>query len=412
MKRIRHAACAALILLASSLGAAAQDRLVIAGRDAGFAPALAKMVELYQAKNPGVKIERLELPGGPLYERLAIGAREKTAATDVAMLDDIWAPEFMSRGWLTDLDTVGGLPGEFVRSAAAVARHPVGTGKLYAAPFVGNIAMFAYRKDLLARHGFDRPKTWSEVVKAAETIQAREEGVSGLVFRGLKGNPIVTSFLPVLWANGGQVVDDSGKAVLDTPEALKALTQFLSFRALAPKGVETYNATELRDAIHQGRAAIAVEMWSSWAGSLDDGKVSKVAGQVEVVASPGEVKGPAPMLGAWLLAIPADSPNKARAADFIRFVTSPENQKLIALETGNPPTLAALFTDKDLVAKYRWYPAQLEALNLAQARPRITQWARVETILGDYLQLALIGQMQPQQALTEANAQITRALAR
>lgn len=412
MNIVRKAACAALLLVACAMPALAQDRLVIAGRDAGFAPALAKMVELYQAKNPGVKIERLELPGGPLYERLAIGAREKTAATDVAMLDDIWAPEFMSRGWLTDLDTVGGLPGTFVKSAIDVSRFPVGSGKLYAAPFVGNIAMFAYRKDLLAKYGFDRPKTWSDVLKAAQTIQAKEEGVSGLVFRGLKGNPIVTSFLPVLWANGGQVVDDAGKAVLDTPESLKALTQFLSFKALAPKGVETYNATELRDAVHQGRAAIAVEMWSSWAGSLDDGKVSKVAGQVEVVASPGEVKGPAPMLGAWLLAIPADSPNKARAADFIRFVTSPESQKLIALETGNPPTLVSLFTDKDLVAKYRWYPAQLEALNLAQARPRISQWARVETILGDYLQLALIGQMQPQQALTEANAQIARALAR
>lgn len=389
--------------------AAAQDRLVIAGRDAGFAPALAKMVELYQAKNPGVKIERLELPGGPLYERLAIGAREKTGATDVAMLDDIWAPEFMQRGWLADLDSLGGLPGDFVKSAMNVSRH---NGKLYAAPFVGNIAMFAYRKDLLAKHGFERPKTWSEAVKAAQVIQEKEQGVSGLVFRGIKGNPIVTSFLPVLWANGGQVVDDSGKALLDSPEALKALTQFLSFKALAPKGVETYNATELRDAMQQGRAAIAVEMWSSWAGTLDDAKVSKVAKDVEVVASPGEVKGPAPMLGAWLLAIPADSPNKQRAADFIRFVTSPENQKLIALETGNPPTLAALFNDKDLVAKYRWYPAQLEALNVAQARPRITQWARVETILGDYLQLALIGQMEPKQALGEANAQITRALAR
>lgn len=409
MSITRRALCAAALLTGLIAPAAAQDRLVIAGRDAGFAPALAKMVELYQAKNPGVKIERLELPGGPLYERLAIGAREKTAATDVAMLDDIWAPEFMARGWLADLDGLGGLPGDFVKSAMDVSRRD---GKLYAAPFIGNIAMFAYRKDLLAKHGFERPKTWSDVVKAAQVIQSKEEGVSGLVFRGIKGNPIVTSFLPVLWAHGGQVVDDNGKAVLDTPEALKALTQFLSFKALGPKGVETYNATELRDAIHQGRAAIAVEMWSSWAGSLDDAKVSKVGGHVEVVASPGEVKGPAPMLGAWLLAIPADSPNKQRAADFIRFVTSAENQKLIALETGNPPTRASLFTDKDLVAKYRWYPAQLEALNVAQARPRITQWARVETILGDYLQLALIGQMQPQQALTEANAQIARALTR
>lgn len=411
MKKIMKALGAAALLAGFALPAHAQERLVIAGRDAGFAPALAKMVELYQLKNPGLKIERLELGGGPLYERLAIGAREKTGATDVAMLDDIWAPEFMSRGWLVDLDTVGGLPGDFIKPTMDVSRHPVGTGKLYAAPFVGNIAMFAYRKDLLAKYGFERPKTWSETVKAAQTIQEKEQGVSGLVFRGLKGNPIVTSFLPVLWAHGGQVVDDNGKAALDTPEALKALTQFLSFKALAPKGVETYNATELRDSVQQGRAAIAVEMWSSWAGTLD-GSASKVANQVEVVATPGEVKGPAPMLGAWLLAIPADSPNKARAADFIRFVTSAENQKLIALETGNPPTRASLFADKDLVAKYRWYPAQLEALNLSKARPRITQWARVETILGDYLQLALIGQAEPKAALTEANAQIARALTR
>lgn len=409
MNIIRKALWTAALAAGLASSALAQDRLVIAGRDAGFAPALAKMVELYQVKNPGVKIERLELPGGPLYERLAIGAREKTGATDVAMLDDIWAPEFMQRGWLADLDGLGGLPGDFVKSALEVSRH---NGKLYAAPFVGNIAMFAYRKDLLAKHGFERPKTWSDVVKAAQAIQEKEQGVSGLVFRGIKGNPIVTSFLPVLWAHGGQVVDGNGKAVLDSPEALNALTRFLSFKALAPKGVETYNATELRDAVQQGRAAIAVEMWSSWAGTLDDGKVSKVAKEVEVVATPGEVKGPAPMLGAWLLAIPADSPNKQRAADFIRFVTSPENQKLIALETGNPPTLAALFNDKDLVAKYRWYPAQLEALTIAQPRPRITQWARVETILGDYLQLALIGQMEPKQALAEANAQIARALTR
>jgi multiple sugar transport system substrate-binding protein len=46
------------------------------------------------------------------------------------------------------------------------------------------------------------------------------------------------------------------------------------------------------------------------------------------------------------------------------------------------------------------------------ARPRITQWNRVEAILGEQLQLALIGQAQPREALAEANRQIARALAR
>ena len=64
------------------------------------------------------------------------------------------------------------------------------------------------------------------------------------------------------------------------------------------------------------------------------------------------------------------------------------------------------------MAKFRWYPAQLEALEAAQPRPRITQWNRVEAILGEQLQIALVGQASPRDALAEANRQIARALAR
>ena len=115
---------------------------------------------------------------------------------------------------------------------------------------------------------------------------------------------------------------------------------------------------------------------------------------------------------------PADDPRPAPLMDLRPMFAevarlSPEGRiEYVFLEHPTERGGAALFNDKDLVAKYRWYPAQLEALNVAQARPRISQWARVETILGDYLQLALIGQMQPKQALSEANAQIARALSR
>ena len=118
------------------------------------------------------------------------------------------------------------------------------------------------------------------------------------------------------------------------------------------------------------------------------------------------------MLGSWLVAVPADSRNPERARDFIDFLTSPEMQKILALEVGTPPTRASVYEDAEVIGKYRWYPAQAEALNKAQPRPRITQWSRVETILGDYLQLALIGQMAPREALAEANGKVARALKR
>jgi multiple sugar transport system substrate-binding protein len=277
---------------------------------------------------------------------------------------------------------------------------------------VGNVAMFAYRTDLLARHGIAAPTTWTEVAAAARALQQREPEVAPIAFRGMRGNPIVTGFLPVLGAFGGAVVDAQGRAALDSPQALAALDYFLSLRPMLPRGVETWNANEVRQAMEQGRLAIAMEYWPGWAGTLDDASRSRVAGQVALVSPPGETRGPAPMLGAWLLGVAADSPNAARAADFIRFVVSAENQKRIAIETGNPPTLAALYNDPDLVARFRWFPAQLAALEAAQPRPRITQWNRVEAILGEQLQIALIGQASPRDALAEANRQIQRALAR
>lgn len=409
---LRRSLLAAALALGIALPAAAQDRLVIAGRDAAFAPAITAIANAWAAQHPGVRIERLELPGGALYERIAVNARERTKALDVVLLDDIWAPEFFANGWLANLDALGGVPGGFVSSAERVTRSPYGTGPHFAVPFVGNVAMFAYRADLFAKHGLARPASWTATLAAARTIQDREQGVAGLSFRGIRGNPIVTGFMPILGAFGGAVVDAEGRAALDSPAALKALETFLAMKPLAPRGIETWNATEVREAMEQGRAAMAIEFWPGWAGTLDDAAKSKVVGQVNLVSPPGETGAPAPLLGAWLLGVAADSPNAALAADFVRFATSAAQQKRMALETGNPPALAALFNDPELVAKYRWYPAQLEALEAAQPRPRITQWNRVEAILGEQLQIALTGGASPKEALTEANRQIARVLAR
>jgi multiple sugar transport system substrate-binding protein len=409
---MRILAAAALAGLAFFGAASAQaEKLVIAGRDGAYATAMRIAVADYKAKNSGLEIELLELTGSGLLEKATIAMREKSGAYDVIMMDDPWAVEFMGKGWLADLDKLGGgVPDDFVKPARDVSRHPYATGAYYAVPFVGNVELFAYRGDLFEKHGLARPASWTAVVDAAKTIAAKEPGVAGVVFRGKKGNPIVTGFLPILWAHGGNVVSPDGKASLDSDAALKALDLWLALKPFAPKGVETYDATEVRDALSQGTAAMSIELWPAWAGSLDDAAKSKVAGKVEIIPAPGETAGPAPMLGSWLVAVPADSKNQAKARDFVDFLTSQAMQKKLAIEAGSPPTRASVYKDAEVAAKYRWYTAQLAALEASQPRPRIAEWGKVEAILGDYLQLALIGQMQPKQALTEANEKIARAL--
>lgn len=407
MKLTKHMFAASVAVAALMSPASAAD-LVIAGRDGGYAKALASAVEAFEAQNPGIDIDRLELPYSGLLEKVTISMRENANAYDVIMLDDTWATEFMSRGWLADLDKLGGgIESDFVKATVDVSRYPVGDGILHAIPFVGNVEMFAYRSDLM-----ERPENWTDVVASAKSISEADNGVSGVVFRGIKANPIVTGFLPILWAHGANVVGEDGGAVLNSPEALEALNLYLELKNYAPLGVETYNSSEVRDALLQGTTAMSIELWPSWAPSLDDPEKSRVPGMIEVIAAPGQNVGSSPMLGSWLLAVPADAPNPERGRAFIDFITSAEFQKQLALEIGQPPTRASVYNDADVVAKYRWYPNQLAALENATPRPRIMQWSRVETILGDYLQLALIGELSPEVALEEADAQIAKALSR
>ncbi|WP_395448304.1 ABC transporter substrate-binding protein [Aminobacter sp. UC22_36] len=409
MKNILSGLALVLMLPASTSWA---DKLVIAGRDGAYGQALKIAAAAYREKHPDVEFEQLELNGSGLLEKVTIAMREKSSAYDVIMLDDPWAPEFMSKGWLANLDTLGGgVDDDFVATTRNVARHPVGTGAYFAVPFVGNVEMFAYNKDILAQHGLAAPQKWTDVLAAAKTISESGKGPSGLVFRGKKANPIVTGFLPILWAYGGDVINADGQAVLDSQNANAALGMFLELAKYAPKGVETYDATEVRDALQQGSTAISIEVWPAWVPSMDDPKTSKVPGQVEVMPAPGQNAGSTPMLGSWLVAVPESSANKERARDFINFLTSASMQKRLALETGNPPTRASVYADPEILAAYRWYPAQYAALQIAKPRPRTEKWAKIEAIIGDYLQLALIGEMKPADALAEANQRIADAIA-
>ena len=111
--------------------------------------------------------------------------REGTGAYDLVMMDDTWAPEFIGNGWLKPLPA-SLADADLVPSAVALGRNAAGA--LYALPIVGNVEMFAYRKDLLAKYKLQPPRNWDDVLKIAQTVGGADKSVSGVVFRGTKGN--------------------------------------------------------------------------------------------------------------------------------------------------------------------------------------------------------------------------------
>ncbi|WP_320129679.1 extracellular solute-binding protein [uncultured Sphaerochaeta sp.] len=390
--------------------------LTIAGRDGAYGDSLQLAADAYQKLHPEVSFEILKLSGSSLFEKSVIDMRSKTGTYDLILIDDPNAPQFQEVGWLADLDALYAKKGievdkDFIKPALDLGRYPyTGAGTLFALPFAGNVELFAYRADLFAKYGFGEPKTWTELLKAIKTIDANEPGVDGVVFRGSKGNPIVTAFMPIFWAFGGKVLDEKGNVTINSPQGLASLKYFLEMAKYAPEGVTMYQSAQVRDALYAGTAAVAPEVWPGWIGNLENEKESHVVGKVKVTKHPAEVQKSSPMIGAWLVAIPESSKQHEAAFDFMLYLTSFDMQLAMSDQFGLPPSRASVYAVESQRVKYPWYDAQLDALQNSVARPRSVKWKEIEDQLGSVLQFTLMGNLTPEKALLDVEKSINDIL--
>ncbi len=390
--------------------------LTIAGRDGAYGDSMQLAADAYHELNPNVDFEVLKLSGSSLFEKTVIDMKSGLGTYDIILVDDPNMTQFQQQKWLANMDELykksGATPdADFIRSALKLGRYPYqDNAPLYALPFAGNVELFAYRTDLFEKYNLPEPARWDDVMKAVKTIGTSESDVSGVVFRGTKGNPIVTGFLPIFWSFGARILDANNNVTVNSPEALNALNFFLELAGYAPEGVSMYQSAQVKDSLYSGKAAVVTEVWPGWIGKLEDPGESSVVGKVKVIKHPGQVEKSSPMIGVWMLAIPEASKNQEAAFDFARFATSEEIQKQMADQFGNPPTRVSVYQVPELSVKYPWYPAQLDALNNGVARTRTTKWKEIEDQMGTALQFALIGEWSAAQALTEMEKGITEAL--
>ncbi len=390
-------------------------KLTIAGRDGAYGDSMQLAADAYSALHPNVSFEVLKLSGSSLFEKSVIDMKSGLGTYDIVLIDDPNITQIQKAGWLANLDDLykaaGEKPKGFIPSALKLGRFPYkDDAPLYALPFAGNVELFAYRTDLFEKYNLAEPDTWDDVMTAVKTIGDNEADISGVVFRGSKGNPIVTGFLPIFWSFGGKILDDKGNVTVNSPEGLEALKFFLAMSKYAPEGVSMYQSAQVKDAIYSGAAAIVTEVWPGWISKLEDPSESSVVGKVKVTKHPGQVEKSSPMIGVWMMGIPEASKHKSAAFDFLRFATSEDIQVKMARDFGNPPTRGKVYEVAALAEKYPWYPAQLDALNNGVARTRTTKWKEIEAQLGTALQFALIGEWSAEKALSEAEKGIKDVL--
>ena len=390
----------AALVITVGFAPANQETLTIAARGGSHVDAINAVKGEFEAAN-NVTIEILGLESADLKQKIGLDSLNQTGELDLIMIDDPWMPEFAESGLMANLTEMGYADDEdFAEASRAIGKEPYGTGDIFALPFSGNVMLFFYNKALYDSYGFEVPTDWETVLSYAEQVTA--DGKIGYVIRGQQGNPIVSDYLPILWSFGGNVFDEEWNITINSDEAKAALELYMK---LLENGAN-FEKNDIVAAVSDGKAAMSLG-WPSWyiSGEAATAAYAPIPGKVNPDA---EVHGSG-MIGNWMMAVTANSHNKDLALEFLKFVTSAENQKIEAT-FGGVPTRASVLTDPELVAKYAYFPTLLDATNNSVVRPRTPLWSNVETALGTELSSAISGVKSVDQALADAAVAIEAAM--
>lgn len=372
-------------------------KLVVAARGGSHVDVLNAVKTDFEAAN-NCTIEILGLEAADLKQKVSLDSQNAVGAYDLAMADDPWMPEFCEAGLYANLTELGyEEDADFVKASLDIGKYPYGEGDLYALPFAGNVQLLFYNKQVLDDAGFAVPESWEDVLAIAKAVNGKD-GKVGYVIRGQQGNPIVSDYLPVLWAFGGDVFDQSGNLTIDSQEAKDALKLYMELLANGAN----YEKNDIVAAVSDGKAAASLG-WPSWYISGETASAEYAA--IPSKATAASTAYPTGMIGNWMMGVTANSGNSELAMKFLEYVTSVDVQKAAA-EFGGVPTRTSVFTDSELLVKYPYFETILVSTENSVVRPRLVEWTDIETAYGTELSSAISETKSIDQALADARAAI------
>ncbi|MQA78148.1 MAG: extracellular solute-binding protein [Streptosporangiales bacterium] len=369
------------------------------------------IIAAWNAKHPDEKVSLAEQPSDADATRnqLVQNAEIESTEYDVLGLDVTWATEFAAKRYVVELPKSQFDASPYLPSTVKTGSY---RGRLYAAPLFTGAGFLYHRTDLLKRAGItDPPKTWAEMRSACAKVLKlpAAKGVSCYTGQHKQYEGLTVNFSEAVYGAGGEVVGSDGKPRLDTPEAKEGLNFLVDgFEStMIPKVALTYDE-EIGRAAYQKGKFLFQRNWPYLWEPLNDKEQSVVAGKFDVAPLPGKDGPGTSMLGGTDLAISSFSEHKRSALDFITYLTSTEVQKTFATKGALPPTRTALYTDDDLKQKLPYLEQLKVAVDHAQPRPQVINYAGVSAAISDAAYAAEDGSKTPDQALGDLQQELTK----
>ena len=387
-------------------------------------------IEAFKAMTPeftaltGIKVEYDEVGPVELRQQHFVAHTAGTGVFDVLMTDGFWIEEYALKGvieplrpYLEDPElTPAWFDWEDILPAYRETISSV-YGEPYGVVTAGESRFIAYRKDLFEKYGICPPKTTEDLLEVAKFFNGREPGLYGFATRAARGIYFSSGWLHILYQfSDGWIDQKTGKVIADTPPVIESLEYWVELLRQGPPDIAVYTHEEASSAFMAGKVALWFEA-TAIAGWLIDPAKSKVYDKVGFLPPPYGPNGWYGGLAGWNFAISSDSRNKGAAWAYIVWMTSRFNAKKYLAHGGVENRLSVL-QDPEITSRHpELYEALLKtfeaAANLAKKGMKWIPptWLSfgVLDVMGDYGNMALTGELTPEEACKRGAAEL-RAL--
>jgi N,N'-diacetylchitobiose transport system substrate-binding protein len=294
-------------------------------------------------------------------------------------------------------------------------------GKTFCAPYYAGARVLIYRTDLFEKAGLQPPKSYDELLAAAEKLQAANGSNPKFQAFYMPGKYWYAA-MSWVYGGGGQIAKQSGdewSGTLSESAGQEGLTKWADLAKKYSKGDPTKDETDQAAIFAQGQTAMMYgngwEVAATESQPTDPNdpnspkKDTVVKGKVAAVPLPGFGGEPMPsFLGGSVVGVTAKSQNKALATEWTRIFTSTASQEQL-LAKGALPNATSLL---DKAAQVPGNEATAQAAKNSWFTPNAPRWADVEK--GNVLQQMLVdivtGNKSVADATKAADEQITSTL--
>ncbi|WP_176084685.1 ABC transporter substrate-binding protein [Martelella sp. HB161492] len=368
--------------------------------DPTLAAAYSDLYRAFIANHPGWKLE-LQMQSSDTNQEQArmLEQAQSGNAPDCAAVDSFALGQFKNAGVLKSFSPYFS-QAEIDQLFPYVRDGITGKdGQIYAWWWSTDLRVLYRNKAIIA----DAPQTWADTKQAA--LESTKQGMEGILFNGSRYEGTTFDWLANFWAQGGHLVDDSGKPIFaagdDRQKFIDAVNYYrdLVESGAAPKRVASIgNYDDFNAAAAAGTSALFVG--GNWQlKQLRDTLDPEDFANWTFSPLPGPTADQrATGTGGWTLASFSDDPAKVEmCADFAREVyMGPANEIQEQL-----PTRA------DLYSKYEVFSspeneAFAEALKVGHARPGVPVYPEISNQIQIMFGKVLTGAQDTEAAVDEA----------